>query len=192
MPDRPGARGPEIILVMGVAGSGKTTLGRRLAAALGAPFIEADDYHSPANLNKMRAGVPLDDADRAPWLASLAQALSVAASARARVVCACSALKRAYRERLRRGSAVPLFLIYLDADRELLRTRLVERRSHFMPASLLESQLQSLEPPDASEEALRLNAALPVEELVAVAQGVLARRVDGATGASQPSAPGKG
>lgn len=192
MPERLSATGSQVILLMGVAGSGKTTLARRLSAALGARLIEADDYHPAANLNKMRAGVALDDADREPWLASLAQALSVAARERRPVVCACSALKHSYRDRLRRAIPVPLLLIYLSADRDLLYARLRERPDHFMPASLLDSQLATLEPPDPSENAVLLDAARPVEELLTLAQRAVAERAGGAVDHSQATAPGRG
>jgi len=133
-----------IVVVMGVSGSGKTTLGRRLAARLGYAFIDADDHHPKENVAKMAAGVPLDDADRWPWLDSLNALLRAPAHD---VVLACSALKQAYRARLCRGID-DIRLVYLKGSIEQIRTRLAERRHRYMPASLLESQFAALEPPD--------------------------------------------
>jgi len=143
---------------MGVSGSGKSTVGRMLAERLGATFLDADDFHPPANVAKMRAGVPLDDADRAPWLDALAAEL---ASPARRIVLACSALKTAYRDRLRQA-APDLLTIFLHGDPALIRRRMEARGAHFMPAALLESQLRTLEAP---EDALRLDLAEPPERL---------------------------
>lgn len=131
-----------IIVVMGVSGVGKTTIGRLLAERLGLPFIEGDDYHPPANVAKMARGVPLDDEDRWPWLARLNEILKREKHA----VLACSALKRAYRTRLLDG-VDEARLVYLHADRAVIAARLKERRHRYMPASLLDSQLAALEPP---------------------------------------------
>jgi len=146
---------------MGVAGTGKTTVGRKLAEALNGTFLDADDFHPPENVAKMRAGVPLDDTDRAPWLDALAEALQ--SPVKAPVVLACSALKEVYRERLL-AAAPDLILVFLDGDPVLIRERMEERTDHFMPTTLLESQLQTLEVP---ENALRLDIAEPEDVLVA-------------------------
>jgi len=146
---------------MGVAGTGKTTVGRKLAETLGGTFLDADDFHPPENVAKMRAGIPLDDADRAPWLDALAEALQ--SHGKQPVVLACSALKEIYRERLL-AAAPDLILVFLDGDPALIRQRMEERVDHFMPPTLLDSQLQNLEAP---ENALRLDIAEPVEVLVA-------------------------
>ena len=127
---------------MGVSGVGKTTIGRLLAERLGLPFIEGDDYHPPANVAKMARGVPLDDEDRWPWLARLNEILKREKHA----VLACSALKRAYRTRLLDG-VDEARLVFLHADRAVIAARLKERRHRYMPASLLDSQLAALEPP---------------------------------------------
>lgn len=148
-------------LIMGVAGTGKTTVGRKLAETLGGTFLDADDFHPPENVAKMRAGIPLDDADRAPWLDALAEALQ--SHGKQPVVLACSALKEIYRERLL-AAAPDLILVFLDGDPALIRQRMEERVDHFMPSTLLDSQLQNLEVP---ENALRLDIAEPVEVLVA-------------------------
>ncbi|MFD0893670.1 gluconokinase [Luteolibacter ambystomatis] len=148
------------ILLMGVSGSGKTTVGLRLADALGIAFLDADDFHPPANVAKMHAGIPLTDDDRAPWLAILAEKLR---STTGGCVLACSALKDAYRQIL--TAAVPdLRLFFLDGPPALIRHRLEGRSGHFMPASLLDSQFSTLEPP---KDAIRLDIAEPVEIIVA-------------------------
>ena len=130
-----------IVLVMGVAGVGKTTIGEALARALGWRFIDADAYHPPQNVAKMRAGVPLEDADRWPWLARLNKILRDENDA----VLACSALKAAYRARLAQGLK-SFRVVYLHGERELIHARM-QSRDHFMPAALLESQFAALEPP---------------------------------------------
>lgn len=126
-------------VIAGVSGCGKTTVGRALAAKLGVPFLDADDFHPPANVAKMRAGTPLDDADRAPWLEVLGSELAKHES----VVLACSALKRAYRDRLRQ-LAGPVAFVVLEVPREVLESRM-RGRDHFMPPELLDSQLADLE-----------------------------------------------
>jgi carbohydrate kinase (thermoresistant glucokinase family) len=146
---------------MGVSGSGKTTVGAALAVALGVPFVDGDSLHPPANVAKMAAGRPLDDADRAPWLDAVAEVLGAGP-----VVVACSALRRRYRDRLREA-APDLELVWLDGERQLLQQRLADRRHEYMPATLLDSQLAALERPDPDENALRLDVARPVDELVA-------------------------
>jgi len=139
-------RVPPLVLVMGVSGSGKTTIARSLAAALDAEALDADDYHSADNIDRMRHGIPLDDAARAPWLEAVHAAVVSQLAAGRRVVLACSALKAAYREVLLAGIPDPE-VIYLDVDRATLEARLRARPHHFMPASLLDSQLADLQPP---------------------------------------------
>lgn len=144
------------LVVMGVSASGKTTLGNALASKLGARFTDADDLHPVANRQKMAAGLPLDDSDRAPWLEALATLLDQATAADQRVVLACSALKRAYRDVLRRGRPPgELVFLFLDVPRPLLETRLARRHDHFFSPALLTSQLATLEPP-AADEAVRV------------------------------------
>ncbi len=147
------------LVVMGVSGSGKTTVGEALAVALGVPFADGDALHPEANVAKMAAGIPLDDADRAPWLVAIGAVLAAGP-----VVVACSALKRAYRDRLR-VAAPELELVYLEVDRATLLDRMAHR-THFMPPSLLDSQLATLEPPTAEENAIVVNGARPLVELV--------------------------
>jgi gluconokinase len=145
---------PRPIVAMGVSGSGKSTFGRALAERLGGPFQEGDDLHPPENVAKMHAGTPLDDADRGPWLDEVA-AWMAAQSGWA--VASCSALKRAYRDRLRAAAPDAIFVL-LDADEAVLRARVSNRADHYMPASLLDSQLATLERPGADEQALTLDA----------------------------------
>ena len=127
---------------MGVSGAGKSTIGQALAEHLGWKFLDADDFHPPANIAKMAAATPLEDADRWPWL----DAMNAALRRESRAVLACSALKHAYRERLTRGLAAFRF-VYLHGSRALIRERLEQRRHRFMSAALLDSQFAALEPP---------------------------------------------
>jgi gluconokinase len=151
-----------IIVVMGVSGSGKTTLGYALAERLNWTFIEADDFHPPQNLEKMRNGQALDDRDRAPWLAAVHAALFDAAARGVCAIVACSALKRAHRLILAEGID-DLHFVHLHGDPDLVEMRLRQRRAHFMPANLLGSQLATLEPP---VDAISLSIALPTEQQV--------------------------
>jgi gluconokinase len=135
-----------ILILMGVSGSGKTTVGRLLAHDLGWPFVDADDYHPPANVEKMRRGEALTDADRAPWLDALHEVIAAIARDGRSAVLACSALKQAYRDRLVDGIAGVRF-VYLRGDASLIRLRLARRSGHFMPVALLQSQVDTLEEP---------------------------------------------
>jgi len=147
---------------MGVSGSGKSTLGAALARALGVGFIEGDALHPPRNIAKMSVGEPLTDADRRPWLDAVAAALAEAAR-RKGAVAACSALKRAYRDRIRQGAGTNVAFVYIDLDAATLHRRLAQRRGHFMPASLLDSQLAALEPPGPDEDAVVVDGRLETE-----------------------------
>jgi gluconokinase len=137
---------PTVVVVMGVAGCGKTTIGKRLAKAMDAAFEEGDAYHDANNVEKMRAGTPLTDADRAPWLARLADAMDGWLAEGRRTVLACSALKAAYREALI-GEREGVALVHLTGDEALIHARLAARHNHYMPPTLLTSQLAALEPP---------------------------------------------
>ncbi len=160
-----------VIIVMGVSGSGKSTIGVRIALALDLPFVEGDDFHPKANRDKMAAGIPLDDDDRAPWLEALAEVLAKAEADRGCVL-ACSSLKQAYRDTLgSRLSAKPT-IVYLHASKQLLAERLAERQGHFFPVRLLDSQLDTLERPT---DALELDLRKGVDELVAEAVAALER-----------------
>jgi gluconokinase len=154
-----------LVVVMGVAGSGKTTVGRALAMALQVPFCDADDLHPPANTARMQQGLPLDDAHRWPWLAAVHDRLATAAQRGEGLVMACSALKASYRQRL--AADLPaLAFVHLQAPRAVLENRLANRRGHFFPATLLDSQLATLEPLSAAE-GFAVDATLEVEPLVA-------------------------
>lgn len=144
-----------VIVVMGVSGAGKSTVARRLASRLGWDFEEGDALHSASNLAKMAAGEALTDADRAPWLAAVVSWIDTELAASRHGVITCSALKRSYRDQLRRPGV--LFLL-LDVPRPELERRVTHRHGHFMPASLLDSQLQALEPPAGDEDAVTVQS----------------------------------
>jgi gluconokinase len=160
-----------VVIVTGPAGAGKTTVGAALAAALGCPFHDADDFHDDAARARMRAGVALTDADRAPWLARLAALVARTLAAGGSAVLACSALRRAYRAALLADAGRPgrVRLVFLDAPRGALARRLEARPGHFFPPALLDSQLAALEPPGDGEPAptLTVDATRPVAEIVA-------------------------
>jgi carbohydrate kinase (thermoresistant glucokinase family) len=165
------------IVVMGVSGCGKSTVGEKLAVALAARFIDGDSLHPEANKNLMAAGIPLNDENRWPWLDSVAEALAESAgSTSAGTVVACSALKRSYRDRILSG-APNTFFIHLAGSRELLAERMSSRGSHFMPLSLLDSQLATLEPLASDEPGATFDIALPMDTIVeqAIAQLALDR-----------------
>ncbi|MGC8476116.1 MAG: gluconokinase [Acetobacteraceae bacterium] len=161
------------IVVMGVSGCGKTTLAAGLAAALGWTLLEGDSFHPPANIAKMRAAIPLDDADRAPWLAAIAAAMDARLGAGA--VVACSALKRAYRAVLI-GSRPGVALIFLKGSRATIAARLAARRGHYMPPALLDSQLAALEEPGADEHPITLAVDPAPAAILAAALAALAER----------------
>ena len=152
-----------VVVLMGVTGAGKTTVGQQLAAALGWTFVEGDALHSPANIAKMHRGEPLDDADRAPWLRAIRQRIDELVASGQSAVIACSALKRAYREVLARDRPEVTF-VHLEASASLIAERLRHRTGHFMPPALLESQLETLEEPAGS---LAVDAGLPPAAVVA-------------------------
>jgi gluconokinase len=150
-----------VILLMGVTGSGKTTVGQALAESLRWQFIDADDFHPPSNVAKMRAGIPLDDADRAPWLAALRTHIVGWLSSEANVVLACSALKQAYRDEVVVSPDVRL--VYLRGSSQLITARLRERHGHYMDPNLLSSQFATLEEP---RDALVVDVDTSVDEIV--------------------------
>ncbi len=154
-----------LYVVMGVAGSGKSTVGAALAAVLGVDFVEGDEYHPPENVARMSRGIPLTDADRAGWLRALAARLRTASESRSGLVMTCSALKRSYRDVLRAGAPDVRF-VFLRGPRTLIAERLLERRGHFMPVSLLDSQLETLEEPSADEGAWVCDAAESPHQIV--------------------------
>ncbi|MDQ1555513.1 MAG: gluconokinase [Actinomycetota bacterium] len=152
---------PRALVVMGVSGSGKSTVGSELAQTLGRPFVDADDLHPASNKQKMAAGIPLTDDDRLPWLNAVGAALAEETSP----VVACSALKRVYRDILRRAEPAIAF-VELDGSRELLEERMRARRGHFMPTSLLDSQLATLEPLQGDEVGVRIDISADPSTLV--------------------------
>lgn len=158
------------IVVMGVSGSGKSTIGAALASRLGCQFLEGDAFHTPHSVAKMRAGQPLDDQDRWPWLDRVAASLRDASGTEGVAIAACSALKRIYRERLCRMAGIPLLFVFLDTtDQHELSRRLAHRSGHYMPTSLITSQLDTLEKPQPDERALTLSAGLSPDRACDVA-----------------------
>ena len=155
---------PMVIVIMGVSGAGKTTIGRALAVELGWPFVEGDQAHPRRNVEKMRAGIPLTDADREPWLNALHDIMARAIGRRQHTIVACSALKARYRTRLR-GDLRTVRFVYLRGDPALLQRRLAGRTSHFFDPALLPSQFDALEEPD-DNDALVVDAAEPPERLL--------------------------
>ena len=141
-----------IVIVMGVSSSGKSTVGQSIARRLHVPFLDGDGYHPEANVEKMRAGIALDDADRWPWLERLAEALREAADRKDAAVGACSALKRAYRDFLTQQAGEPITFVYLDGSRAIIAERMARRQHEYMPTSLLDSQFATLEIPDPATE----------------------------------------
>ena len=142
-----------LYLIMGVSGSGKSTIGAQLARALDVEFVEGDNLHPPDNVNRMAAGIPLTDDDRRGWLLAIAARLREAKRAGTGLVVSCSALKRSYRDLLRSQGVPDVRFVYLAGDQTLLAERMARRRGHFMPPSLLESQLATLEEPAPDEHA---------------------------------------
>lgn len=154
-----------IALVMGVSGAGKTSVAEALAARTGWPFLEGDSLHPASNVAKMSSGTPLDDDDRAPWLAAIVARIALWRAAGTSGVVTCSALKRRYRDVLRDGHS-DLHIVYLKGDLAVLGPRMAERKGHFMPPGLLDSQLATLEEPTADERTIVVPVGPPVETLV--------------------------
>ncbi len=156
---------PMRVVLMGVSGCGKSTVGEGLAAQLGWRFVEGDSLHPPENVAKMAAGQPLNDEDRAGWLATIADLLGQARTTEQGLVVSCSALKRSYRDRLRSGDPGALF-VHLAGSREVISARIAARTHLYMPASLLDSQFRDLQVPEPNESALSVDVTLPPHELV--------------------------
>jgi gluconokinase len=150
---------------MGVAGSGKSTLGTALARQVDRPFLEGDDFHSPEAIAKMHAGIPLTDDDRWPWLDRLGRALGAEVVSRGIAIASCSALRRSYRDRLRQTITAPVGFVLMDADPAELLRRMTVRTGHYMPPSLLNSQLDTLERPQPDERSITLDARRPIAVL---------------------------
>lgn len=164
-------RRPDLrIVLMGVSGCGKSAVGESLAARLGLPYRDGDDLHPPANVDKMRTGTPLTDDDRWPWLDRVAEVLAQEAP----VIVGCSALRRAYRDRLRAGAGGPVHFVHLTGSKDLIAGRMAARQGHYMPPSLLDSQFAALEVP-GPEEALAIDIDQPLDAIVTAAAKGLTR-----------------
>ena len=153
------------IVVMGVSGSGKSTIGRPLAARLGCPFRDADSFHPQANIEKMASGHPLTDEDRWPWLEAIAAWIAEHRAAGTTCVVTCSALKRAYRDIITSNQSKDVRLVYLKGDFDLIEARLKARKGHFMPPELLQSQFDALEEPAPDEHAITVSIDATPEEI---------------------------
>ena len=166
------AAAPRVIIVMGVAGAGKTLVGSALAQVLGWTFYDADDFHSPENVAKMHRGIGLTDADRAPWLATLRDVIDRVIRDGRNAVLACSALKESYRQVLTPGNAPDgtVRFVYLDVPADVLRKRLEHRQHHYAPPELLDSQLATLEPP---RDAIQVDGTLPPGDIVTAVRAAL-------------------
>ena len=154
------------VIVMGVSGCGKTSVGERLANALNCRFIEGDSLHPPANIAKMSAGIPLSDEDRWPWLDLIGGLIGESVARGERVIVSCSALKKIYRDRLRAAAGGRLAFVYLEGSRAVFDQRMKARAGHFMPASLLDSQFATLEPPTGEPGVVTVDVDLPLAGIV--------------------------
>ncbi len=157
------------VILMGVAGCGKTSVGQALAARLGVAYCDGDDLHTAANIEKMRLGVPLTDTDRWPWLDKVAQALACDAP----VIVGCSALKRSYRDRIRQGAGCRVQFVHLAGSRAVITARMSARTGHYMPTTLIDSQFAALEIPGNDEGAITVDIARPLTDLVNDIAGLL-------------------
>ena len=176
-PSRPPGRWA--VVVMGVSGTGKSSVAEGIAAALGLACVDGDHLHAPESVAKMKAGTPLCDADRWPWLDRIGACLCDAAAEPAGVAVSCSALRRAYRDRLR-AAAPHVRFVFLDGSPELIRTRMVARRDHYMPPGLLDSQMQTLERPGFDEPGvLPVNIEAPLATVISQAVALLRRAMIG-------------
>jgi gluconokinase len=166
--------GRPILIVMGVAGTGKSTLAGLLAERLNWELQEGDDLHPPANVAKMSAGIPLDDDDRWPWLDAIAAWIKVKTKSGEPGIVTCSALKKSYRDRLRGPNVI---FVFINGPRAVIEARMASRKRHYMPLSLLESQLATLEPPTSDENVLEVDLAAPPEEEAAAVLNALEGRI---------------
>ncbi|MEB3044001.1 gluconokinase [Rhizobium sp. MJ21] len=160
---------PLAVVVMGVSGCGKSSVGAGIAARHGMRFVEGDQLHPAANVEKMAQGIPLTDADRLPWLDQIGVEIKIAQRASRGLVISCSALKRSYRDRLKQAAGGRLAFVFLEGSRELLLSRMQARQGHFMPASLLDSQLQTLEPPTGEAGVVTVAIDMALDDIVALA-----------------------
>lgn len=163
-----------LVIVMGVSGCGKSSVGRALAQQFCLPYLEADEFHPPENVDKMSRGVPLSDDDRWPWLKALSHGMVDAAEMNGGVIASCSALKRIYREFILEKIDQPALFVFLDGDRETIYSRMQARSDHYMPPSLLDSQFADLERPDQDEPVLSFSIEQTVNDLVEEISAALA------------------
>lgn len=175
---------PTCLVVMGVSGVGKSTVAQLLATRLGWPMADADDFHPEANVTKMASGVPLTDADRTPWLAAIRDWISTQADSGRDTVVTCSALRRSYRDILRAASARTRF-VHLHGSRDVIAGRLATRLEHFMPPSLLQSQLEALEPLSPDEDGVTIDVGESPQRIVEVALAMLRPHGDAAASPHQ-------
>lgn len=167
------AKTVRLIVVMGVSGAGKTTIGEKLSDALDLPFLDADNFHPRANVEKMRSETPLNDDDRWPWLDVVANTMRNTADTRGRVICACSALRREYRDFMIEKAEEPILFILLHGDKRVIAERQANRPGHFMPSALLDSQFATLELFEDDELGITLDVIHSVDELVTQAVDLL-------------------
>lgn len=171
---------PHAIIVMGVSGCGKSSVGEKLAEALHISFVEGDALHPTANVEKMSKGIPLTDEDRMPWLDRIGEEMKASLEKGEGIIVSCSALKRIYRDRLRAAAGGNLVFVYLEGSKALLTRRMGERKGHFMPVSLLESQLATLEAPTGEQGVVTVDIDDTVEGIEATAlEGLVALGVTG-------------
>ncbi|MGR9308255.1 gluconokinase [Rhizobium leguminosarum] len=168
MPDEQMNR-PHAIIVMGVSGCGKSSVGEKLAEALHLVFVEGDALHPTTNVEKMSRGIPLTDEDRMPWLDRIGEDMKASLEKSEGIIVSCSALKRIYRDRLRAAAGGNLFFVYLEGSRALLMKRMGERKGHFMPVSLLDSQLATLEVPTGEPGVVTVDIDDTIEGIAAAA-----------------------
>ncbi|MBP2447776.1 gluconokinase [Rhizobium leguminosarum] len=160
---------PLAVVVMGVSGCGKSSVGQRIAAEYGMRFVEGDQLHPAENVAKMAEGIPLTDDDRLPWLDRIGEEITTAQKASRGLVISCSALKKTYRDRLRQAAGGRLAFVFLEGSRDLLLSRMQARKGHFMPVSLLDSQLQALEPPTGELHVVTVAIDNALDDIVALA-----------------------
>jgi gluconokinase len=160
---------PHAIIVMGVSGCGKSSVGEAIAQALAVEFTEGDGLHPASNVEKMSKGIPLTDEDRMPWLDVIGETMKAAHDRHEGIVVSCSALKRSYRDRLRAAVNGDLFFVYLHGSKELLTRRMGERKGHFMPLSLLENQLATLESPTGEPGVVTVDIDMTIDEIAKTA-----------------------
>jgi len=165
-----------IIIVMGVSGCGKSSVGAALGGREGVPFLDGDDFHPTANVEKMRSGTPLTDEDRWPWLVILGKALHEAAAIDGRVFGACSALKRSYRDALTKAAGEPILFLHLDGPKELIAERMAARTGHYMPTGLLDSQVATLEPLAEDENAVKIDLSQSLDDILTECTRIIGSR----------------